>query len=90
MYQQPFHLVHLNYILHLYRMGRKKKDAEAAFFADFENDEFSAEPNGAAPGSQDESVVPGMFFHMLFIWNALDHLIISWVGMGLLRSCVTS
>jgi hypothetical protein len=90
MNQQPFQLAHLNYILHFHRMGRKKKDAEAAFFADFENDDFSTEPHGAAPGSQDEPVVPGMFFHMLLIWNALDHLIVSWVGMGPLRSCVTS
>jgi len=37
-------------------MGRKKKDAEAAFFADFENDEFSA----AAEDSVPEPVVPGM------------------------------
>ena len=37
-------------------MGRKKKDAEAAFFADFENDEFSA----AAEDGVSEPAIPGM------------------------------
>lgn len=36
-------------------MGRKKKDAEAAFFAEFENDEFSAAADDAAP----EPIAPG-------------------------------
>lgn len=40
-----------------YKMGRKKKDAEAAFFADFDNDEFSAAADDSAP----EPVAPGMF-----------------------------
>lgn len=38
-------------------MGRKKKDAEAAFFADFENDEVAT---AAGDGEQEEPVVAGM------------------------------
>jgi hypothetical protein len=45
----------LNYICS--RMGRKKKDAEAAFFADFENDEVAT---AAGDGEQEEPVVAGM------------------------------
>lgn len=47
----------LKSILVRLEMGRKKKDAEAAFFAEFENDEFSA----AAGDSVPEAVAPGMF-----------------------------
>ena len=38
-------------------MGRKKKDAEAAFFADFENDEVAT---AAGDVEQEEPVIAGM------------------------------